>query len=146
MVSTLKETNESIAAYFEWTYDLTTKLSFTSGLRWTQDTRALDATVFPFNSIGVASTEFVPNAASRTFYNLSPRLSVAYRWTDNLMTYLSYSEGFKSGGFNERYGRAIPGGFPTSFEPEELQTIETGFKTEIFDHRLRVIADKFNHF
>ncbi len=135
--------NESIAAYFEGTYDLTKKLSFTAGLRWTQDTRALDATIYPLGFIGVASTEFVPNAASETFSNLSPRVSVEYQWTNDLMTYLSYSEGFKSGGFNQRYGQAIPDGFPTSFEPEEAQTIETGFKIELFDHRLRINAAAF---
>lgn len=135
--------NESIAAYFEATYDVTKEFSLTGGLRWTQETRALDATVFPFAFIGVAAAEFVPNAAEATFTNISPRISIDYQWNDNLMTYLSYSEGFKSGGFNQRYGQAIPGGSPTSFDPEEVQSVEMGVKTELFNHRLRINAAAF---
>lgn len=62
----------------------------------------------------------------RTFNDWTPHLNAAYRWNDELMTYLSYSEGFKSGGFVQRV-------FPPktevpSFEPETAKVYELGFK------------------
>src|SRR5690606_36170063 len=49
-----------------------------------------------------------------------------YQWTDDFMTYLSYSEGFKSGGFNQRVfpPRDVPG----SFDPERVAVYEAGWK------------------
>jgi iron complex outermembrane recepter protein len=46
------------------------------------------------------------------------------------MTYASWSQGFKSGGFNQRYNRAPPGNVPVSFNEETAETIEVGFKAE----------------
>ena len=45
------------------------------------------------------------------------------------MTYLSWSQGFKSGGFNQRYNAAPPGNAPISFGAERAETFELGFKT-----------------
>jgi iron complex outermembrane receptor protein len=53
-------------------------------------------------------------------------LNFAFEWSDELMTYLSYSEGFKSGGFVQRV-------FPPKtevpfFKPETATVYELGFK------------------
>ncbi|KAA1194419.1 TonB-dependent receptor [Pseudohalioglobus sediminis] len=47
--------------------------------------------------------------------------------------YLTYSEGFLSGGLSE-----APGGDLEEFEPEEVENIEFGFKLDMLDRRLRV--------
>ena len=71
--------------------------------------------------------ETVPRGTvKRTFDDWTPHLNAAYSWNDDLMTYLSYSEGFKSGGFVQRV-------FPPktevpSFEPETATVYELGFK------------------
>src|SRR5690606_3145700 len=54
--------------------------------------------------------------------------SVQYRWNDAVMTYVSYSEGFKSGGFNQRYNAAPPDNAPISFGAETATTVELGVK------------------
>jgi iron complex outermembrane receptor protein len=58
---------------------------------------------------------------------------VQYRVNPQLMTYLSWSEGFKSGGFNQRYNAAPPGNAPISFDPETAESWEVGFKMDPSD-------------
>ena len=59
--------------------------------------------------------------------------SGGYELTDNILVYASYNRGFKSGGINLDIG-ADPNG-PT-FESEEVETIEIGWKSTFFDDRL----------
>jgi len=65
-------------------------------------------------------------------------LNLAYAWTDKLMTYISYSEGFKSGGFDQRLTAPPPDSRPTTFEPETATAIEVGLKADLFDDRMRL--------
>jgi iron complex outermembrane receptor protein len=72
---------------------------------------------------------------SRTFSNTSPRASLDYKLLRDLMVYVSYSEGFKSGGFNLRYVSPRPAVLP--FDPEKVKTYEAGIKTELLERRVR---------
>ena len=57
------------------------------------------------------------------------------------MAYLSWSEGFKSGGFNQRYNAAPPGNAPISFDPETAESFELGFKLDPTDYlRINIAA------
>jgi len=64
-------------------------------------------------------------------------IKLQYDWTDDLLTYVSYARGYKSGGTN--VSRVIP---PRSFDfrPEEVDSYEIGVKGDFFDNRLRVNA------
>ena len=64
----------------------------------------------------------------------TPRVGLTYT-TDNHMVYASYSEGFRSGGFNGRNNNAANSG---PYEPENVESIELGFKTMWFDNTLQV--------
>ena len=52
------------------------------------------------------------------------------------MVYASYSRGFKSGGYSLEYGQASPDFRP--FDEENITSYELGWKSELFDRRLRV--------
>ena len=54
-------------------------------------------------------------------------------WVDTGSVYLTYSEGFLSGGISE-----APSGDLETFEPEEVENWELGFKLDMLDRRLRV--------
>jgi iron complex outermembrane receptor protein len=54
-------------------------------------------------------------------------------WVDDGSVYLTYAEGFLSGGLSEG-----PSGSLDEFEPEEVENWELGFKLDMFDRRLRV--------
>jgi iron complex outermembrane receptor protein len=75
--------------------------------------------------------------------------SVRLRWhiNDDTMAYLSYTTGYKSGGFNASGDTANPDGTPgpgTEFEDEQAKAWELGVKSTLWDGRARVGATVFH--
>jgi iron complex outermembrane receptor protein len=77
------------------------------------------------------------------------RAAANYKLTDNLMVYAQYSTGYKGGGVNARpfFGKGagcpVPDCQVVSFNPETLTAYELGFKSQLFDRRLRFNAAGF---
>jgi iron complex outermembrane receptor protein len=74
----------------------------------------------------------------RTDSKVTPMASLQYRWLPELMTYFSYSQGYKSGGFNTRIIQPViepndPTGrtYLPSFAPETVRSYEIGAKGEV---------------
>ena len=144
---------EARAAFTEWTFKLTDALSATAGVRYTQETKGLQSIMFNVSPATAteppAPTALCPfagppptqtgclfistNRFERKFSSTTASASVQYRFNPRLMTYLSWSQGFKSGGFNQRYNAAPPGNAPISFQDETAQSWELGFKTDPTD-------------
>jgi iron complex outermembrane receptor protein len=79
--------SEAWALFGQLNYDVTSKLELTTALRYDDNNRK-------FFNIGT-------NVKMRVKFNkLQPKVSLAYKWTDGLMTYATYAQGFRSGGFN----------------------------------------------
>ncbi|MGK0224568.1 MAG: iron complex outermembrane receptor protein, partial [Limisphaerales bacterium] len=64
------------------------------------------------------------------------------RWdvSESSMVYVSYSEGFRSGGFSIRSARDPN---EAAFDPEEAYQLEVGVKNQFFDRRLTINASYF---
>ena len=62
---------------------------------------------------------------SRSFSDLSPKLTLDYEFSDTLNGYFSYSQGFKAGGFD---GRADAVAEVQAYRPEKLSSREVGLK------------------
>jgi iron complex outermembrane receptor protein len=140
--------HSSKAVFAQGTFDLTDKLHITAGIRYTKDSKDFIVEDFTFNGtsgITVPGEFVVLQSAVPTFappgfrlrlvelgtYNLkasewTPMGNVAYDWNDELMTYYTYSEGFKSGGVQQRI--AGPVGFAPTYDPEFVVSHEVGFK------------------
>ncbi|MXO70732.1 TonB-dependent receptor [Alteraurantiacibacter buctensis] len=70
------------------------------------------------------------------------RVALDYRFSDAFMAYASVSTGFKGGGSNPRPFNAFQ---LLSFAPETLTAYEIGFKSDLFDRRLRVNVSAFQN-
>lgn len=82
-----------------------------------------------------------PGTDTLKISEFTPYVSVAYQWTDDIMTYFSYSKGFKSGGFTQRV-------FPPKtgvpiFRPEFARVFEIGAKLATADNRVRFNVSAF---
>ncbi|WP_187276350.1 TonB-dependent receptor [Parahaliea maris] len=76
--------------------------------------------------------------------DVSPMASLQYLidefgWIDQGSIYLTYSEGFLSGGLSE-----APTGDLEEFEPEEVENWELGFKLDLAQRRLRINGALFS--
>jgi iron complex outermembrane receptor protein len=110
-------------------------------------------TISPVTGLPVSSNALIPGTNSyglhinpipyeNTYDSVTGSASVQYRFTDSVMTYASWSQGFKSGGFNQRYNDVTVNYVPISFDEEEAETYEVGVKTE-FGGVFRVNAAVF---
>ena len=79
---------------------------------------------------------------SAAFDKGTSRLAVNYRFSDHVMGYIGYSEGFNSGGFGVEQlsckRRVSP------FAPEELKNFEVGFRSDLLNRKLRFNATVFD--
>jgi outer membrane receptor protein involved in Fe transport len=74
-----------------------------------------------------------------SFNEWSGVVSLRHEFTDNVSAYISYSRGYKGGGFNfdRNFDFTYEGGAPdSSFAAELVEAYEIGFKTEWFDRSL----------
>ena len=68
------------------------------------------------------------------------RVSLNYRFSPELLVYANISTGFKGGGTNPRPFNAAQ---VQSFGPESLTAYEIGFKSDLFDRRMRLNVTAF---
>src|SRR5690606_36047689 len=128
---------DSFAGYVHGKFRFNDRLSITAGGRYTDESKDF-TTMLVRNASGVVS---VPETTvSKSWDAFTPRVGFEYQWTPDLMTYVSASRGFKSGGFN---GRAQTIAEIDSFDPEYVWSYEAGIKTEWFDKRLLLNLSAF---
>jgi iron complex outermembrane recepter protein len=149
---------KSYAGFGQATFEVLHGLNLTAGIRGTEDDKTfnnanqyvVDAgflTGAPFNPDGSGLKNGDPlmgplgQTATIKDRAWTPMGSLSYRWNPEILTYVSYSEGFKGGGFTQRV--FPPFAFIPSFAPETSKTYEIGVKTDLLDRRLRVNAAAF---
>jgi iron complex outermembrane receptor protein len=91
---------------------------------------------FPPGTLVYPSGSGGSTSARRT----DPKASIQYQWTQDLMTYASYSTGYKMGGVNPK-PIAVTDIKP--FGTEKLTAYEVGMKSEWWSHRLLFNVDGY---
>jgi iron complex outermembrane recepter protein len=128
--------NESVALFGQGAFDLTDSLSVTAGVRWTKDDKELRLVHFREASgryvVGAPGTQ---DTFTESWSEVTPKLGVEWRASDDAMLYASYAKGFKSGGFNARPLSGIAE-VQTPYDPEIVDSYEVGAKTSWLDRRM----------
>lgn len=139
-------TSKAIYAQMDW--HPADDWTITLGARWTEEEKIVrysdnrdPATVAdPSLLLTTANMEAsgVPTRLKESL--LTPRIAVEYSYTEDVSYFLSYTEGFKSGGWNARET------FPSTilpFDRELSKTTEAGLRSILFDNDLRLNATAF---
>jgi len=170
--------SDTLAAFGQVTWNISEELRVTLGLRYTEDEKegsrsqemisllvpGLPASLLPVPgggglSVGdiLAASEtnqgFATNdhvlAGKLDEKNWTPSFNIQYDFNEDTMLYITYSEGYKAGGFDARgdndfvagdtdfaggaYGPAELGGDNFVFDQEEAETLELGAKMTLLD-------------
>ncbi len=133
----------SYAAFGQATVDVGERFSVTAGLRYTDEKKdydvyyqSLDATGAPaLNDDGQPVYKIPPTALGDSWDAVSGTVNGKFQVSDEVMLYATYSRGFRSGGFAARPAAPASVGV---YDPEYLDMIELGVKTQAFDDRLRL--------
>jgi outer membrane receptor protein involved in Fe transport len=122
----------TLAVYAHGEFDLSERATLIAGLRFENEERAL-RNLGTF-AVGFGTFNFANGTVDGTLENrdldsdnVSGKLGLDYRVSDDLLTYASFSRGIKSGGFTA-YNTLNPNALEP-FQPEELNAFELGFKS-----------------
>ncbi len=146
---------DAYAAFAQLNYEISPKWALVLGGRYTQEDKEFFGAQRDLNSLAFKlgfplalhpdptdTTLYFPAVLNtRSFNNFSSKFGVDFRVTDDVLTYLSFSEGFKSGGWTTR--ATVPILVAPEFDPEEARTYEFGFKADFLENRLQTNAAVF---
>ncbi|MEM9533080.1 MAG: TonB-dependent receptor [Pseudomonadota bacterium] len=132
--------NDELWALFgQVNYDITEDLELTVGLRYDDatydDTGYLCFACEDASALIPTNDEFgnVVNTLEQSDDDLQLKVSLSYDWSEQLMTYLTYAEGYRPGFFST--------GNPT--EAESTENVEVGFKYTAPSNRFSVYGALF---
>ena len=129
---------KSLAAYVDWTFDVSDQLSISGGARWTNEEKHAVVLNRAYSGPDFTRVIAVPANFDKTvtFKNLSPKISVDYQITPDILLYGLASRGFKSGGYNIRANATAVPRSAEPFNDEQVDSFEIGSKMAFLDSRL----------
>lgn len=136
--SFLADNNENMAwaVFAQFNYDMTTRLEASLALRYDEDERV--QTTSPYHTGGRPN-----DRRDATFDKLQPKATLRYQVAPDAHVFGSYSEGFRSGQFNQTgtAASAIGAGVEGVFDvvgQEETRAFELGFKSQLVEGRVNL--------
>ena len=139
-----RERTDSLAGYAQATYEIFAGTNLTLGGRYTYERKRIDGTLGFQVAGATVSSASIPDPAlgipsSVNFRNFSYRVALDHKFGSDILGYVSYNTGFKSGGYN----LAVPSNPP--YLPEKIGAAEVGLKTEFFNHHLRINGAAYHY-
>ena len=144
----LFETQEttSVAVFAQADWQFAEDWTLTAGLRWTEEKKDFIAGQSYLSNVERQRLRNFPRYSDldNTWTETSPKIGITWQVMDDAITYLSYSEGFHSGGFfgvnqNTRDFER------DQYDPEYAASWELGYKSTMFDNRLRLNITAFRN-
>lgn len=117
-----RETNgNSYAVFGQASYFLTQRINLVGGLRFEEQDMEYE-------------NYLMDTSGDDSWNDISPKVALEYHITPDIMSYVSISKGYRSGGFNQQTNDEQY----ASYDEETLWSYELGVKSAFFDRRLIV--------
>jgi iron complex outermembrane recepter protein len=139
-----QQDTEAWAVFFEADYAFTDSLILTVGGRYTTEEktfRSRAAAEIPGLGLLPATFDIFDTPTNEEWTEFTPKVSLAWHTTDDIMLYGTYSEGFRSGGMNGRAASAETASL--IYDPEFVEMFEAGMKSSWMDNRIQFNAAVF---
>lgn len=120
---------ETRAVFGQISYDVSDRLQIQLGARWSESTSTNDDVYTTYPAFGLVLFQDSEVTAEKT----TGKLSINYKVDDNNFVYGFVATGFKMGGLNAP-NFYVP---PRDFGPEDVIDYEIGWKSTMFDGRVR---------
>ncbi|MDZ4372534.1 MAG: TonB-dependent receptor [Phenylobacterium sp.] len=122
-----KQGQTAYSAFGQLIWTPVENLEISGGLRYSKEKKDLQVIVRGADVTDRLQTDDL------SFSNVSPEITGSYRFSPDLMAFVSYKRGFKSGGFdggftNGAIGRSPLGSFRNTFDEENVEGFEGGLK------------------
>lgn len=125
------------AAFADVTVKATDRLSLIAGVRYSEETQSqTQTTTVTFGTGGPTIATCPTRTNDVKFTSTTPRFGARYEFSDDVNAYVTYSKGFKAGGFNQYSCN-------NQFNPEKLTSYEGGIKTQLFDRTVTLNLSAF---
>jgi len=141
---------QSFSAFADINWAINEQLKLTYGIRYTHDKKSFSWKNLSNNILPANADLFFPASSyplsqknrwldsKKSWDDISSRAVISYQWNDQLMTFFTYSQGYKAGGFNTQQ-------LLSSFEPETVENFEGGIKSSWFNQKLLFNASIFHY-
>ncbi len=135
--------NDAWAVFGQGSWDLTERMNFTVGVRYTDDRKDFKVLQFPqlWLDLGIP-TSLAPDidvSDGQTSWDVS----VNYAATDNSSFYGRFSNGFRAQTIQGRDVAFLE--FPSVAKPETINSFEAGWKADLFGSRARINLALFRY-
>ncbi|PCH94686.1 MAG: hypothetical protein COB83_10730 [Gammaproteobacteria bacterium] len=140
------QTRTSLAGYFDGSYELTDALTARLGVRYTSDETTLEnfeAAYYGSDNVLFAQTITQESLIEDKIEDqvVTGKVGLDYQIDDSAMVYVNASRGYRNAAFNSQAFNAPFEVLPV--KPEYVNAYEIGFKSELFDHLLRLNGAAF---
>ena len=149
--------NQDVAVFAQVGYKFTDTLKLDAGVRYTHDRKygnqqgIIVATGDIYHPADAAPltplTENFNTPYGAAWNDTTPQATLTWKPNATMMAYATVSRGFKGGGFQNDASKAAAA--VTPYNPETVTNYEIGFKSELFDRRVRwnsaVFVEKYKN-
>ncbi len=137
-----KMDHESASAFIHADYEFVPDWTLTLGARYTWEKKSAENASFSdCTPVGTSLTCNLTDSGNDDWDDLSPKIGLSWQVAEDALLYASYTEGFRSGGYNIR--TTDDNESPGPYDEEKVKAYETGFKSTWMDGRARVNAAVF---
>jgi iron complex outermembrane receptor protein len=142
----VKNTDYAAFAHADW--NITDRWGLTAGGRYTHvkadflggqsdlNSFPLGSTLYPIITGQPYLRYYPPIPDTQSWDIFTPTAGIQFHFDKDVMAYLSWSKGFKAGGWTTRLSAVITDPKTAEYKPEYSSTYELGLKSEFLNHRL----------
>ncbi len=139
----IQQENDTWAVFGQGSWDVTDRLNLTAGVRYTDDEKDFQVLQFGQLWLDIGIPTFIAAPINVDDGQLSWEASANFAVTDNASLYARYADGFRAQTIQGRDVAFLE--TPSVAKPETIESVEAGFKADLFGGRGRINFAAFHY-